>query len=307
MPESRPLLDTAVTALAPAVWGSTYLVTTEFLPPDRPVLAAVARALPAGLVLLAFTRVLPTGGWWWRATVLGVLNIGLFLPLLFVAAYLLPGGPAALLLSMQPALVLLLGVPLLGRAIRLPHTAACALGAVGVALLVLEPGAALDAVGVLAAIGGAFSMAFGIVLTKKWGRPDGVGVLPFTGWQLTVGGLVLLPLLLAEGLPDRLTGANLGGFLYLGVVGALLSYLLWFRGLARLPASTVSFLALVSPLVAAVLGWVVLGEAFTLRQLLGGLLIAGAILLAQLVPAPAREPRRKRTFDEAETVDRQGG
>ncbi|MQS10253.1 EamA family transporter, partial [Streptomyces alkaliphilus] len=284
MPEGRPLLDTGVTALAPAVWGSTYLVTTEFLPPDRPLLAAVARALPAGLVLLAFTRVLPTGGWWWRAAVLGVLNIGLFLPLLFVAAYLLPGGVAALLLSTQPALVLLLGVPLLGRAIRLPHALACALGVVGVALLVLEPTAELHAVGLVAAICGAVSMAFGIVLTKRWGRPDGVGVLPFTGWQLTVGGLVLLPLLLVEGLPDRLTGANLGGFLYLGVVGALLSYLLWFRGLERLPASTVSFLALVSPLVAAVLGWVVLGEAFTVRQLLGGLLIAGAILLAQLVP-----------------------
>ncbi|MBB0244791.1 EamA family transporter, partial [Streptomyces alkaliphilus] len=56
-----------------------------------------------------------------------------------------------------------------------------------------------------------------------------------------------------------------------------------FRGLERLPASTVSFLALVGPLVAAVLGWVVLGEAFTVRQLLGGLLIAGAILLTQLV------------------------
>ncbi|MCE7083031.1 EamA family transporter [Streptomyces sp. ST2-7A] len=301
----RPLLDTGVTALAPAVWGSTYLVTTEFLPPDRPLLAAVARALPAGLVLLVFTRVLPTDGWWWRAVVLGVLNISLFLPLLFVAAYLLPGGVAALLLSMQPALVLLIGIPLLGRGIRLPHAVACALGVLGVALLVLEPTAELDAVGVLAAIGGAVSMACGIVLTKRWGRPDGVGVLPFTGWQLTVGGLVLLPLLLiGEGLPDRVTGANLGGFLYLGVIGALVSYVLWFRGLERLPASAVSFLALVSPLVAAVLGWVVLGEAFTPRQLLGGLLIAGAILLAQRDSAPPSGSGRRPVGGSRKTVAR---
>ncbi|MBC8090808.1 MAG: EamA family transporter, partial [Pseudonocardia sp.] len=47
------LADAGVTALAPAVWGSTYLVTTELLPPDRPLLAATVRALPAGLVLLA--------------------------------------------------------------------------------------------------------------------------------------------------------------------------------------------------------------------------------------------------------------
>lgn len=46
----------ALTGLAPAVWGSTYLVTTELLPPDRPLLATTLRALPGGLVLLALGR-----------------------------------------------------------------------------------------------------------------------------------------------------------------------------------------------------------------------------------------------------------
>ncbi|MGO4430748.1 EamA family transporter, partial [Streptomyces sp. MCAF7] len=58
-----------LTALAPAVWGTTYLVTTELLPPDRPLLAAVVRALPAGLLLVLVTRRLPRGVWWWRALV----------------------------------------------------------------------------------------------------------------------------------------------------------------------------------------------------------------------------------------------
>ena len=53
----------ALTALTPIVWGSTYAVTTEFLPPDRPLLTALLRALPAGLVLLLLTRVLPRGPW----------------------------------------------------------------------------------------------------------------------------------------------------------------------------------------------------------------------------------------------------
>ncbi|WP_249044498.1 hypothetical protein [Crossiella equi] len=75
-----------LTALAPAVWGSTYLVTTELLPPGRPLLAAVLRALPAGLLLVALTRRLPRGDWWWRSFVLGALNIGVFFALLFVAA-----------------------------------------------------------------------------------------------------------------------------------------------------------------------------------------------------------------------------
>ncbi len=48
-------------------------------------------------------------------------------------------------------------------------------------------------------------MAGGVVLTKRWGRPAGVGPLTLAGWQLTVGGLLLLPLTLAvEGVPQRI-------------------------------------------------------------------------------------------------------
>jgi len=67
-----------VTAVAPIAWGTTYIVTENFLPPDRPLFAAAARALPAGLVLLAWRRQLPHGDWWWKAALLGLCNIGLF-------------------------------------------------------------------------------------------------------------------------------------------------------------------------------------------------------------------------------------
>src|SRR5262245_40876619 len=106
---------TLVTALTPMVWGSTYLVTTQFLPPGRPLLDAVIRALPAGLLVLAATRTLPRGHWWWRAAVLGALNIGVFFALLFVAAYRLPGGVAATFGAVQPLLVAGLAFGLLGE------------------------------------------------------------------------------------------------------------------------------------------------------------------------------------------------
>ncbi|MFC7110354.1 EamA family transporter [Nonomuraea rubra] len=104
-----------MTALTPAIWGTTYLVTTELLPPGRPLLAAVLRALPAGLLLVAITRCLPRGIWWWRALVLGALNIGVFFALLFVGAYRLPGGVAATVGAIQPLLVALLSAGLLGE------------------------------------------------------------------------------------------------------------------------------------------------------------------------------------------------
>ncbi|ACZ88057.1 EamA family transporter [Streptosporangium roseum] len=291
MKSGRQLLTAGVTALAPAIWGSTYLATTEWLPPDRPLLAATVRALPAGLILLAFTRTLPTWIWLWRTLVLGTLNIGAFLFLLFVAAYRLPGGVAAMIMSVQPMFVLILAALFLGDRIRFTHVVACVLGAGGVALLVFKGIVALDFVGVAAALGGAACMATGITLTKRWGRPDGVGLLPFTGWQLVAGGLVLLPFALSiEGLPATITGTNLIGFAYLILLGAVISYAIWFRGIERLPALAVSFLVLGSPIVATLLGYLFLHETLSIPQLVGILVIIVAALLAQPRPVKTRGP-----------------
>ncbi|MFF5706492.1 EamA family transporter [Streptomyces sp. NPDC012794] len=301
MRSSRTLADSALTALAPAVWGSTYLVTTELLPEGRPLLASLLRALPAGLILVAIGRTLPKGIWWWRALVLGVLNIGAFFYLLFVAAYNLPGGVAALVMAIQPMIVLLLGAVLLKEKIRRIHLAACALGTAGVALLVIQPNAGLNATGVVAGLLGALSMASGIVLTKRWGRPEGVGLLPFTGWQLTVGGLVLLPVaLIGEGLPAEITAENLWGFAYLGIIGALVAYAIWFRGVQRLPALAVSFLSFASPLTATLLGYFVLDQALSPLQIVGALTVVASVVLAQPKtgkkepgPEPARQTSRE--------------
>lgn len=286
MTPRRATLDSAITVLAPAVWGSTYLVTTQLLPPDRPLLAAAMRALPGGLILTLAGRRLPRGHWWWRTAVLGTLNIGAFFYFLFVAAYHLPGGVAALVGSVQPMLVLLLSVLVLSERARAAQLAACVVGLTGVAMLVLGPGAHLDAVGVLAGLGGAASMATGIVLSKRWGRPPGVGLLTYTGWQLLVGGILLAPVTItAEGLPGRVSVTNIAGFAYLSLIGALVAYSIWFRGIERLPAFVVSLLGFASPLVATVLGYIVLGQKLTGVQLAGAVAVVMAVVLAQRLAA----------------------
>ena len=78
-------------ALAPMIFGTTYLLTTQFLPPGRPLLAALMRSLPTGLVLIIGTR-LPDRRWLGRFFVLSVLYCSALFPLLFLAAYRLPGG-----------------------------------------------------------------------------------------------------------------------------------------------------------------------------------------------------------------------
>lgn len=278
--------DILLTALAPAIWGSTYLVTTEALPPDHPVTLAMLRALPAGLLLLALTRRLPPRAWLGRTFALGALNFALFWTLLFVAAYRLPGGVAATLASVQAMMVIGMARGWLGIPVRAGAVAAAACGIAGVALLLLGPAATLDPLGIAAGLGGAASMAAGTVLSRKWQPP--VPPLSFTAWQLTAGGLILVPmaLLLEPSLPP-LSALNYAGFAWLGLIGAALTYWLWFRGIARLEPGAVSMLGMMSPVTAVLLGWLWLGQGLTPLQIVGAVVVLGSVLVGQRVNRPA--------------------
>ncbi|WP_432118927.1 EamA family transporter [Streptomyces sp. bgisy032] len=283
MTASRPAV-VALTALAPVSWGTTYAVTTEFLPADRPLFTALVRALPAGLLLLALARVLPRGAWWGKAAALGALNIGAFFPLLFLSAYRLPGGLAAVVGSAGPLFVAGLSALLLGQRPSRRTLLTGAVAAFGVSLVVLRAAGALDVIGLLAALASTLSMSAGVVLTQRWGRPAGVGPLALTAWQLTAGGLLIAPLaFLVEGAPPALDGRAVGGYLYLALANTAVAYWLWFRGIGRLTATQVTFLGPLSPLTAAVVGWAALGQALTPLQLAGMALALGATVAGQFV------------------------
>ncbi len=285
MNRSSAVATALLTGVGPVTWGTTYVVTTELLPPDRPLFTAAVRTLPAGLLLVAFARTLPKGRWWWRATVLALLNIAAFQALLFVSAYRLPGGVAATFGAAGPLVVAGLAAWLLAERATGWQLASGVAGLIGVGLVVLGPAASLDPVGVAAGALGVLAMALGTVLVRRWGRP--VGLLAYTGWQLAIGGLVLAPLsLLVEGAPPAVDAAAVWGYLWLGGVGTLVAYVLWFRGLALLPAGQAAFLPLLSPVVATLLGWLVLAETLTPVQAAGFVLALGAIAAGQRAEAP---------------------
>lgn len=272
--------DVALTAFAPMSWGTTYLVATELLPPNHPLLVAALRSLPIGMVLTLYFRQLPQGKWWWRILLLGGLNIGLFQALLFTAAYRLPGGVAATAGAIQPLLVVIFAWWLLGDHPSVRTSAAAIAGFVGVGFLVLTPAARLDGIGILAALAGAIVMGLGAILTKRWYRP--VPLLVFTAWQLTIGGAMLLPIaILVEPPLTSITLTNLLGFTYLGVIGTGVAYALYFRGIERLKPTAVSCLGLLSPVVATLLGFIVLEQTLTLTQMLGVMLVLVSVLVGQ--------------------------
>lgn len=281
-------LNVLMTALAPAIWGSTYIVTTELLPPDRPFTAALLRALPAGLLLVLYSRYWPARRDWPRLLVLAALNIGFFQALLFVAAYRLPGGLAAVVGAIQPLLMMGLVWSLDHQRPASAAVVASVVGIAGMAALLLAPGARWDLIGIVAAFVGTACMASGTYLTRRWQLSP--PLLAFTGWQLLLGGLLLLPLAYWIDPPlPTLSPQHWLGYAYLSVFGALLAYGLWFRGIARLAPVAVSSLGLLSPLVAVLLGWLLLDQRLTGIALLGMVAVLGSILTVQWASrAPAR-------------------
>ena len=178
---------------------------------------------------------------------------------------------------------------------------AAAAGLGGVALLVLTPKAALDPVGVAAGLASAASMALGTVLSRRWQPP--VSALTFTSWQLTAGGILLAPAaLLAEPALPAFSLLNVAGIAYLGLIGAALTYVLWFRGVARLEPAVVSSLGFLSPVTAVLLGWSVLGQSLSAAQLVGMVVVVASVWLSQRAAhgarlnrgAVAQAPRKQR-------------
>jgi len=279
--------DLFLTAIAPAVWGTTYFVITELLPDGYPLTVAMLRALPAGLLLMLLVRQLPSGIWWGRTFVMGALNFSLFWWLLFIAAYRLPGGIAAIFGATSPLIVVFLARLILFVPIRMTSVIAAISGICAIAVLTLTHKASLDLYGILAGLAGAASMALGTVLTRRWQPP--VSLLTFTAWQLTAGGLLLLPaaFLFEPSLPP-LQLKNVTGFVYLGLIGGIVTYALWFRDIARLDTSVVATLGFLSPVTAVTVGWMVLGQSLGLWQIISIVVVIFSIWLGQQKPGAAK-------------------
>lgn len=278
---THQLATSGTTLLAPIAWGTTYVTVTELLPEWGSLWVPVIRVLPAGLVIVGATllhsRWRPRGAAWRRLSALAITNFAVFFPLLIVAVYRMPGGIAAAMGGVQPILVVVLTWLFGGRPPRRVELAVGALAATGVGLVVIRPGAAIDPIGLLAALGANLSFAAGVVLTKRW-PTDPAHRVSAIGWQLLVSGALLLPLALAvDGLPPAPDAAALVGIAHLSLVGTALAFVLWFHGIRSLPTAAPPLLGLAAPVTGVVLGWAVRDESLNAVQLAGFALVIGAI------------------------------
>ncbi|WP_072314640.1 EamA family transporter [Agrococcus sp. Marseille-P2731] len=277
-------------ALAPLSWGSVYFVTLHWLPAEEPLTAAMLRSLPAGLLLLVLRRTLPSGSWWWKSVVLGLLNCSAFFVLVYVAAKLLPTSIAAMLMSLSPIAMMLIAWGLVSERPTARRLLGAAMGLLGVVLLMAASVGAIDGWGVGASVTGMAMYALGSVLGKRWsGEVDAVAS---SSWQLTAGGLLLLPFALAlEGVPSGLPATAVLGYAYISVIATALAFVCWFSALRHLTAGQVGLLGLLNPVTGVLLGVALGSEALSGWQWLGIAVVLAGVAVGQTV-ARRRRPTR---------------
>lgn len=269
-----------IAAIAPIAWGSTYFVTKHFLPVDAPLWGALIRALPGGLVLLLIARKLPRGSWWWKSLVLGTLNVGAFFVLVYVASTLLPSSVAATIMASAAGVLMLVAWPLLGERPAARSLLGAALGLIGVTVLVFDGGGSVNPLGVAASLAAMVMSAFGFALTKRWSSEE--SVIAVTSWQLLGGALVIAPFaIVVEGAPPVLDTSAIIGFAYVALIATALAYVAWFAGLKHLPASSVGLVGLLNPITGVLLGTLLGGEEFGLRQAAGTAIVLIGVFVGQ--------------------------
>jgi len=273
------------------VWGSTYLAIRLAIETLPGFTMAGARFLVAGALLLAWGL--------WRGGRLGgrqqlvpTIGIGALLLLggnggVVWAEYRISSGVAALLVAIEPVWIALLAPALTGAARAGWRTyAGLVLGMAGVAALVFEPSggdsSGVDPWGALAVVLASLSWALGSLWSVRADLPRSRAVA--TGQQMLAGGLMLA---LVGGVGGewraldaaRFSTASLLALGYLIVFGSIVAFTAYGFLLRSAPPSVVATYAFVNPVVAVLLGWLVVDETLDARVAVASALILGSLAL----------------------------
>lgn len=278
------------------LWGASFPAIEVGLTSLPPVLFAALRYDVAAFLLLAYAVVTASGSGQasvprprTRADVVGVGAGGVFLvagnSLLFVGQQYTTGGVAAIIYSLIPILTTFFAWRLL-PAERLSPTgfAGIVLAFLGVLIVARPDPANLLAAGVLGktlVLCAAASVAFGSVLVRR--ADPTLDDVTFTGWAMGIGALCLHAgsLLADEPLALAMTASAIGATIYLGVFATAIAFLIYFSLLDRYGPLEANLVSYVVPVVATIVGAVLLGEAITLLTLVGFAVVCCGFLLLQ--------------------------
>ena len=287
------------------VWGSTYLAIRVAVETIPPLLMAAARQLVAGMIMFPLAvrsrRAAARAGqvarrWPGRAEWLGCAIVGVLLLVangaVGIGEQTVPSGLAALLVATVPLWLLGFDAVLNHARLGLAPVAGLALGLVGVGFLSGLGGDSgqISAVGVVIILAAAAMWALGTIMTRRVTIPSSPALA--SGMELLCGGVALLALAAAAGEFGslHLVGVSWRSWLALGyliVAGSIVAFSAYGIAVRALPTATVATYAYVNPVIAVLLGTLILGERLTPAMFGGGALIVGAVVLVVRRSPPA--------------------
>jgi len=282
------------------VWGSTYLAIRVGVETMPPLLMAAARSLVAGLIMfplgLRRRRSAPLAPRWpsraqWRACATAGVLLLVGQGVVGVGERTIPSGLAALLIATVPLWLLGLDAGLNRARLGLAPLAGLLLGLAGVALLSsVGVTGQVSVVGVLSILGAAGMWALGTMVARRGTFPSSPVLA--TGMELLAGGAALLVLAAATGEFGSLSLGHVsaGSWVALGyliVIGSIVAFSAYGIAVRSLPTATVATYAYVNPVIAVLLGALILGERLTPAMIGGGALVVGAVVLVVRRSPPA--------------------
>ena len=274
-------------------WGTTFLATRVAIESIPPFAMAGPRHFVAGIVIAAVLRMrgimLPPLSSWGGHALLGLLMIGLGNGCLVWAQQFVPSGVAAVLVSVIP--FWMIGVEAFmpnPERIRKRQVLGLVLGFGGIVLLTSSSlngsaGTGQIVLGVIMTQMSCLGWAVGSAYAKRHKREE--NLFAATAVQITVGGAVLMLVATVTGEWTSVapTTRSLMAVLYLVVMGTFVGYVCYVYALKHLPVSIVSLYAYVNPVIAVILGSLVLKERFTPRMAVAIAIIFVAMLIVRTV------------------------
>ena len=305
-PKASPLAIWAALGFLYVVWGSTYLGMKLAIESMLPFVMGVFRFIPAGVLLIAFVLIRHRGQLRRPslrevrdAAIVGTLLLGGATALVGFAEQTIPIGVAAVIVALVPMWLAILDRVFFHQPIRPLLAAGIAIGLAGVAILTWPLGGAgdLDPVGLAAILVSPILWSIGTIYAARKAVLPAPALLA-SGIEMTAAGLalVLIAAVTGEWATFDIAAVTLTSWVgigYLIVMGSVLGYSTFAWLITVAPLSRVSTYAYVNPIVAVILGWIVLNEPLTPRTIVASavIVIAVAIIVTTRTrPMPATAP-----------------
>ena len=297
----RPVPGELLMTLVAVLWGSAFPMTRVLLEDLPPLGAAAWRTLLAasGVALFAAARgefgtLLPARSARGRLLVLALLGGPLFLMGMNVAVLLTGASITSFVTGTYPLLAVAVAALLLGESLGRRVVVALAAAAAGLVLLARPGGADVELLGVVVALGAAFSFALYLGLARLWGSAERLPTLTIAFWLLVSSLTVTSVLQLVvdpAGLALDLSTDGWAALVWLALPASALPHVLVVATMRRMPASRAAPFLLLMPISGTLIAAALLGERLDLIQLVGaGFILVGvgvATMRGRVLPQAA--------------------